>query len=236
MGGIREILVMVLLSVVPELSHDKMTYPLWFQRMPYMEGVYFAIGYAPRYTYLSSSFKEAKENLKKNLAYVRGVIIDGELGFLKENTQIAGVGGTIRDTTDTSGIHPVILDSAVCKDFVLVLGATKKADGWKAHLFNPPPLWFKEIPSSSNFFFAVGTAPLYAYEHDSWLYAEQNARYNLAMEIFTKIKALRKYHNETIQGITVESTSVHLRNVQVLARHIDIKNRSVYVLVGIPKK
>lgn len=214
-------------------SQTNAVYPSWFLKMPVMRGVIFAVGYAPRYAFLSSSFEEARKSLKRELCYAIRTHVKGERAFLKEDLQIAYMGGTFGVTPDTLSVsEPVVLDSAVLKNMVLILGASQQIKDWRKCLFNFDT-WWELFPETANFICDKGIAPIYFYEHHSWEEAEQNARIALAMQISTEIRGFRKFFYDLTSGVTVESTGVYLQRAQIVGRYLDREKETVYVLVSI---
>ena len=149
-------------------SHNN--YPGWFLRMPVQKDTYFAVGYAPVYAYLSSSFKEAKEDVKKQVGFLIETRITGESGFIKGGAEVAYMGETIKEYPDTEaveGINITILDSAVVKGMVLVLAKIGDKLKGKYHLSLSPEKWWEKLPEKKGYLFAVGGSPIYYYEHNS---------------------------------------------------------------------
>ncbi len=194
------------------------------------------MGYSPRYAYDSSSIKEAVKNLKQNLCYTIYTEIKGIEVYIRENKLVAYMGGKIEEVTDSTVLNNFyILDTAFTKDMVILLGATGRVENWADSLFEGGK-WWESLPVKKNYIFAVGSAPFYAYEKNSWLSAEKRARISLAKQVLTYIKSLKKFGPTGIRGVTVESTHVILRGAQILGRYINYEDKIVNVLIGIPLK
>ena len=210
-------------------------YPKWFLRMPvHQNETYFVVGYAPHYAYLSSSFKEAREDIKRESAFIIRTRITGERGFIKGGPETAYMGETIKEYPDTEAVKEInitVLDSVVVKGMVLMLAEIGNKSKKKYHLFSSPTNWWEKLPEQKGYIFAVGGSPIYYYEHNSWKEAEHNARIALAMEIYTGVKSLRAYAGEMNKGITQESVNVVLEGAQIVARHIDKEKGICYVLI-----
>lgn len=214
-------------------EEKEVEYPDWFLRMPYERGAYFAVGYAPRYRSIKSSFEKAKEDLKKQLAFVIKSKITGERGFIEDMY----MGENIKVLPDTESVkifEIVVLDSAIVHDMALVLGMIGSSPDIGYNLFSVKGKWWEKLPEEEGYLFAVGSSPIYYYEHNSWKEAEHNARVSLAMTIETRIKSLHGVSEGLKESITQESVDVILEGAQIVARHIDRQKGACYVLICMP--
>ena len=216
-----------------QLATYAILYPIWFHNMPYKHGTVFAVGYAPIYFDTSASFTEAKKNLKQNLCLAKYCEVAGERAFLRIGTLTAYMGGNITLKYDTACMtNYYVLDSAITADMVLVLGSDKRVDDWQNCILRMGDFWHNSI-ELDNFITDVVAVPLYYYESSSWQEGEKLARVKLATQLYTKIKALQKVHNDIIECVSVESTSVKLMNTQILGRYKDESKGICYLLVGL---
>ena len=218
-------------------------YPHWFTKMPQRPGVIFAVGYSPVYMNIQSSWQEAKDNALLNLARAYFVSVQGEQAFVSRGEGTAYKGSTISEEVDSTlleSLKPKLncLDSARVGGMVIVLVSTMEVqvDDRPTDLKSQEPAWVKELPSNPDYEYARGASPKYLYESTSWLKAERAARIQLAWNRKRKLQRLQRKGEDNLHQVTVESTGVVLRELQIIARWVDPVNGVHWVLAHCPKR
>lgn len=218
-------------------------YPRWFWKMPHNPNAVFAVGYAQTYFYPDSSVKEATENGIKSLAKSVSVRIKGERGFIDtlHGPQFAGedfqevLPEGVLDYVKKN--HKVIATETV-DDITLVLLCIGDAPSLSsAKSFNSRcPSWISKPPKREGFLYSKGQCTPQYHQEDAWQLAEYDARIDLALSLFAKLRSLVKKLDRNLNTITAVKTDVVLNRVQVIERWLDPKNGIPYVLVRMPLK
>ncbi len=219
------------------------SYPRWFLetgRVPCQT----AVGYEKVSIFPDSAVNRAFEQACLNWVRQKQVTIQGGQAFWSTEIGTVWMGSDFYESFDSSRVSIAQnsmqkLDSLISKNMVAVLVGPKEcplADSLKQSVNLaeiPGPEWIKSLPENSHYVYAIGAATEYFYEASSWLEAEYNARLNLAREVFTRIQSLQKV---TTAGEEVrhEETKVVLRNLRIVARWLDLKNKIFYVLIRMP--
>jgi len=222
-------------------------YKLWFLEQGSLNCTGTAVGYAKRSYYNdSTAFGIATENAYKNFAIQNQVTISGEQAFWTTETGNAWMGSDIKEVYDTNETKIItrnvsLVDTMISEDFVAILIGDRECELSSLDKFvafnnsSMPPAWIDTKPQERDYYYAVGIAPEYYYESNSWMEAEKRARLNLARILFTKIESLQK-KDIGGQDIKKEKLSVELKEISFVARWKDEKNKICYVLAKVPKQ
>lgn len=194
-------------------------YPAWFAGPVAIPNGVAAVGYAPRYDSLGSSFAEAYEDAAQALARSAHTRMRIERAVQTIGTE-TDLGGEFvqEEGTEAGDLAPVRLDSTVVGDMVLMLVATRRPPealpaGTVAIDDRPPAAELRAGAVT-----ATGVAPLYLYEHSSWREAEARARRALAFTVSASQRSLRRSADGDEAGVAVIGANVELVGIQVLAR------------------
>ena len=207
-------------------------YPSWFVETPVRENAVFAVGYAPIYGHIESSYEEAHLDARANLGLAHRASIRGDQAFEARSGEVAYRGSNIKQLADSSlSVRTAFLDTVVVGRTMLVLAASAKgAVDDKPIEITVAPGWLTELPVGGGLDYAVGRAPRYFREATSWQRAEAAARSELArMQVVRSMQLSRKTGSE-LSEITVEEINVVLERPQIVARHIDAGTGVHYVL------
>jgi hypothetical protein len=219
-------------------------YPMWFFNPP-TGSTTFAVGYSAEHAYLDSATRAATREAATNYAKSQQVQIAGEQGLATLAVGTITVGSTIKEYYDTTEADRLagrlkVVDyfkrgGAVALlasiDSVANIPGLKRVDAAMV----PTPSWTTSVPEKEGYLYNSGLATLYYNEFNSWLEAEQKARINLALTVYTKVKFLgKKVDNSYFREFQVEETNVTLHGIEIVARWKDVKNQICYVLMRVP--
>jgi len=219
------------------------TYPEWFWNMPYSDNTLFAVGFSETSIYHPESSEEsAIEDGLKSLAKFLAVRIKSE------DRSFTSLGMDIQDfTDDPENIAPETEEyvkenyTAIAKfvspknTFILLkLGREDSSkDILSSGLTGVPsrPLWVTDPPKDERYIYATGESNLYLREIDSWKKAERNAIIALAFIVDAKVKSLIADSEMESYNTSSISTDTELKNVQLISRWKDEKQKTCHVLV-----
>jgi len=222
-------------------------YKLWFLEQGSLNCTDTAVGYAKRSYYNdSTAIIIATQNAYKNFVVQNRVNISGEQAFWTTEIGNAWMGSDIKEVYDTNrssiiSRNVILLDRMLSNDFVAILISDRECELSPLNKFVVSinslmrPAWVDIKPQESDYYYAVGIAPEYYYESNSWMEAEKRARLNLARILYTKIESLQKKNIGT-QEIKKEKLSVELKEITFVARWKDEIKKICYVLNKIPKQ
>ena len=136
-----------------------------------------------------------------------------------------------------------IVDSIQTENITIALIAEKKNININRNLINieneQKPEWIKNIPQLNGFFYSVGQSEDYYFTTSSWDIAEKSAILGLARRKFQYIKSdyTREQSNflDNVVDLRKEIVFAHLKNIEILSRWYDIKNKIYYVLARCDK-
>lgn len=234
---------MTLLTESQNFRHAELAYPSWFWQMPKDSLATFAVGYARRYVRLEASFAHARQQSFWQLVYSQKVAVKTDQELFNrsgQNRLIRFTESQRLDSTLAAMIAPdfSILDSAVVGDIVLALAVFPQRDYRNIYWRSPPasarPRWVDTLPDETVAIYAIGTSPLYYYEHHSWERAEANARYQLALAVLTHLESITWRTERSFQMWSQSESSMILRHAVVVSRWLDTANRQCYVLCRMP--
>lgn len=242
----RRILLAILftgLLLLPLLSLQAQSYPVWFLRQGVLNCSRVTVGYANVGFYHDSSVALAYREACDALVRQRSTRIFGGQAFWSTEYGTFWMGDDFREEFAAFGGSVgelKLLDTAVTSNVVLVLASDPDcivAPQMRAVLnLNRvmAPTWTSSPPDDKHYYYAVGLAPEYFYETSSWREAERLARRNLARAVHVTVKGLQKVSGEG-QEVRHEELSVTLRNIEVVARWRDTQKKIFYVLARMPK-
>lgn len=194
-------------------------FPSWFVRPPALSNGVLAVGYAPRYEDLASSYAEALSDARVTLARNAHTVLRVEQAVERIGTQTdLGAEYVTEVGADTADVAAVPLDSAVVGDVVVMLVASRRPrdlalSSERVSITAPPT-----AEERGGFVTATGVAPTYLYEHSSWREAEARARRALAFTITSNQRAIRRSEGADDQGASVVGANVELVGIQVVGR------------------
>ena len=240
--------VLLLLNTLPfcwqeQMSQPVTVYPAWFWEMPVDSGATFAVGYARRYTRIDTSYVYARRNSVWQLVRTMQVTIEASQELYNQFGQNRLIGLQEVESIDSSlalniAANFSVVDSAVVGDMVLSLakfsGYNDFQVGTDRMMPSKRPQWIDAVPKDESGIYAVGTAPLYYYEHHSWERAEANARFQLAYSLGTKIENVNWKEKASMQAWSEAKTAIQLRHAIIVQRWLDWQNRQCYVLCRMP--
>lgn len=218
-------------------------YPAWFWEMPVDSSATFAVGYARRYARIDTSYVYARRNSVWQLIRAMQVTIDANQELYNQFGQNKLIGLQEVESIDSTLASDItgnfsIVDSAVVGDMVLSLALFSGDTDFQIFKERIPPSkrpqWIDTIPQDQSAIYAVGTAPLYYYEHHSWERAEANARLQLAYTLASQIQSVNWKEKASMQTWSEAKASIQLRNVTIVQRWLDCLNRQCYVLCRMP--
>lgn len=237
-------LITLLFHWQPQKPQSIPTYPAWFWEMPADSHAVFAVGYARRYSRIDTSYAHARRNSIWQLVRAMEVTIEASQELYNRFGQNRLIGLQEVVSIDSSlGANILanfcIIDSAVVGDMVVSLA---KSPGNSDHNFieaqiQPSlqrPNWIDTYPRDSSAIHAVGTAPLFYYEHHSWERAEANARLQLAYTIASQIQSVNLQDKASMETWSEAKASIKLRNAAIIKRWLDWQNRQCFVLCRMP--
>lgn len=209
-------------------------YPAWFLAAPESR-VLTSVGIAPRYATDSTSVAEATERALEALA----LAIKSRVSVQMATEAYANVrdfrGEDYQETALADPGHAaVVLDTAFLDKVVMVLVGTSRiaVDRHRVQMPDSVPSWVSTPPAStSTGSIALGTAPMYFYEQNSWIEAEARGRKAAAYDAATKIRTLSRSNNGDFTSVTVQSADAMLEGAQVVRRWRDA--RAAYVLLRV---
>lgn len=233
-------------------------FPRWFFESPRADHMIFAVGYAGAYADWSAAMEEATEDARERLERARRSQIDVErLYYAPRSQQLQFKGAQFNEHARDSLEHVAIVDSAQAGGMTLVLAAGRRSGtgsgpgaptespppskllgsirlGQSALMVAPfadPPAWVSGHSSAhGSRLQAVGIAPRYYYQINSWKAAERHGRQQLAYRAVTRISELERGVGQSgKQTVTAISSNVELVNVEVRARWFG--DGACYVLV-----
>ncbi len=218
-------------------------YPVWFWEMPVDSSATFAVGYARRYARIDTSYAYARRNCIWQLLRSMQVTIEASQELFNQFGQNKLIGLQEVESIDSSLASTInenfsIIDSAVVGDMVISLAQISGNTNFQ--IVNDPiapsqrPQWIDTVPQADSVIYAVGTAPLYYYEHHSWERAEANARFQLAYALGTKIQSMNWMEQASMKTWSEAKASIQLRRATVVKRWLDWLNRQCYVLCRMP--
>ncbi|MCC7430114.1 LPP20 family lipoprotein [bacterium] len=223
------------LNVSPEISFED--YPTWFLTPPKNNEV-LGVGYSEKYFFESGSQKIALENAKQNYSLFSGIEISGERLTANANFEFGSYDYyEEKPLNDFSNSKVFVVSSFVFQDSYFALVGKKEnieIDETFERLSEKMPLEFIELPDSKDLIYAVGSSQTENFSRDFpvWLEAERNARISLAERICGKLSNLTKVENGFSESFTsTKVESVTLRNIEVVKRWKDCKQKIYYVLV-----
>lgn len=209
-------------------------YPQWFIRMPAGPAIT-AAGVAPRYATDSSSIIEATERAREALELSMRSLVAVESATEAYAGQRAFQGENYQETALAAiGVRMVVLDTAFLENLVIVVVAASAVPVDKDLVSMPlsAPDWVGSPPrATGGESVALGSAPLYLYEHNSWVEAEARARRAAAFDATTRLRTLERSHNGDYSAVTVSSTRAVLEGARVIGRWRN--DRMVYVLMRV---
>lgn len=235
--------ILVIAAATPRLlpAQRSLVYPMWFvQPTAGDPGSTVAVGMAQKYVTLSTSIAEATTAAHRGVllsrrSRVRVDMLMQTVGSAKERR-----GESYEETplADSSGIKFVELDTAVVGDVVMVLSGTSSSipvDRTLVGLSTTPPAWVTTPPRADGSLNVVGSAPVYFYEHNSWVEAEARARRAAAFEFTSTSRDLfrtdRTEVGKDVSGVSSMSTDAVLDHAVIVARWRD--KRVAYVLLRV---
>jgi hypothetical protein len=220
------------------------TYPRWFleqgRLLPASHVGYAQVGY-----YRDSVVGYALRNACENAARSASSQITGkrehwatEIGTFVMDDDVSETFDTSAAARTTCGL--IVADSMLLNSMMIVLAvpgevmvpATARTPIRIAAA--QPPSWIQALPEEAGFIYSSGLSAEYFYEKSSWLRAEQMARKNLAFSVYTQLKSLQRVAEQGVEK-SREEVSVGLRDIEVVARWRDVKNRIMHVLVRMPR-
>lgn len=233
----------ILLCGQETTSRSIAVYPTWFWEMPVDSSATFAVGYARHYTRIDTSYAYARRNCIWQLLRSMQVTIDASQELFNQVGQNKLIGFQEVESIDSSLASAInenftIIDSAVVGDMVISLAQFSGNTNFQivkdriAPSQRPP--WIDTLPQEDSVIYAVGTAPLYYYEHHSWDRAEANARFQLAYTLGTKIQSMNWMEQASMKTWSEAKASIQLRQTTVVKRWLDWSNRQCYVLCRMP--
>jgi hypothetical protein len=222
-------------------------YPRWFTDQGKLDDKTVAVGYAPHYFNTDSAIKIAFKNACENFARNKFLKIKGGQEFWSTEAGIFFLGDDIVESYDTNQYYNAInsfkvFDTLITEDLIVILvfdsnfvsSSISDREIISQNIISRE--WFKSPPIDSIYYYAIGIAPEYFYETSSWMEAERLARLNLARQIYSKLESIQKFAFQEGQEIRSEEISVILKDVQVIQRLRDVKNKIFSVLVRSPRK
>ncbi len=204
------------------------------------------VGYANPSFYPDSAVQYATRNARENFARQFFSNYYGEQAFWSTESGTYWLGSTMAEQFDSSQIDLVSnllipLDTLISAELISVILGTS---GFLSNTFLKkeyflatmnPPAWIETLPQNLHYIYAVGVAPQFYYEANSWKAAEQMAFRNLAHSIYTSLTVLQKNAAQG-QEIRHEIVDAALQNVQTVARWRNMQENVFYVLIRIPKQ
>lgn len=226
-----------------QTSQSVPAYPAWFWETPVDSGATFAVGYARRYARIDTSYAYARRNSLWQLVRAMQVTIDASQELYNQYGQNRLIGLQEIESIDSSLASDIsenfsIVDSAVVGDMVVSLakfsGHNDFQVGTDRMMPSKRPQWIDAVPKDVSGIYAVGTAPLYYYEHHSWERAEINACFQLAYTMASQIQSVNWKEKASMQTWSETKAAIQLRNVIIVKRWLDPLNRQCYVLCRMP--
>lgn len=226
-------------------STQAQVYPPWFLDQQRTQCGPTVVGYAHASFYPDSSAAQAIRDGSERWARLRQTVVEGGQAFWSTEIGTAWMGSSIQEHFDTTSVAQALtslapLDTLFSEGLVAVLlgepGCVLAPSLRRREAIErvSAPEWTERLPQEPGVVYAVGVAPQYHYEMSSWDEAEQRARLNLARTMNVKVKELQKVGVDT-QEIKNEELSVILRDVQLVARWRDVKEKVFYVLARMPQ-
>jgi hypothetical protein len=223
-------------------------YPSWFWEMPADSASTFAVGYARRYARIDTSFAYARRHSVWQLVRSQQVAVDAGHELHQQFGQSRLIRLTESERIDSTQAPTIaagfnIVDSAVVGDMVVALavfpGSSNTGSSNISSQSNrtPPsarPRWVETLPEEESAIYAIGTSPLYYYEHHSWERAEADARRQLAFALTARIRSVNWQAGSRMQTWSESQSSVTLRHAVVVNRWLDMASRQCYVLCRMP--
>jgi hypothetical protein len=222
------IVIFMYMNIESDGRHND-SYPGWFLKPPRVNNRLFAVGYSPKYYYITNSYNTARQNAMRHLALFNCERMCSHA--LYQNHPGYGTmfkGRQIEEIPSSDSLHYVVIDSAVVNETVLFLIAddsikTALAKNWE-RITAQPPSWLAQLPQDCDYIYGVGIAPIFYGESDSWLAAERESRIDLAANTCVHIRALTKVHDESMQQVLDANVEVMLRHIEILSRWRDQAN------------
>lgn len=187
----------------------------------------FAVGYARRYARIDTSYVYARRNSVWQLIRAMQVTIDANQELYNQFGQNKLIGLQEVESIDSSLASDItgnfsIVDSAVVGDMVLSLALLSGDTNFLIFKERIPPSkrpqWIDTIPQDKSIIYAVGTAPLYYYEHHSWERAEANARYQVAYAIASQIQSIDWKEKASMETWSEAKTKIELQQAKIIKR------------------
>lgn len=151
-----------------QTSQSIPAYPAWFWEIPIDNTTIFAVGYAPRYARIDTSYAYARRNSIWQLVRSQQVAIDASQELHNQFGQHRLIGLKEVESIDSTLALAIqgnfnIVDSAVVGDMVLSLALLSGDTNFLIFKERIPPSkrpqWIDTIPQDKSIIYAVGTAP-----------------------------------------------------------------------------
>jgi hypothetical protein len=218
----------------------------WFTDQPLSGGSKYAVGYAERSYYKdTSALKNAFLNACLNYTIEMNVRILGASAYWSTENGTYSMGSNVHEEFDTTSVEKAandmkIIDTLFYDKFLVVLignSAPSSDETWfkESQYLSEKPAWIETLPGGDNFYYSLGSAPVYYYESNSWLEAECRARKALAQMVCSKTMEIEKQLDQSGEQIKNEEVSVGLKNLEIVHRWKDSKERICHVLYRMPK-
>ena len=178
-------------------------YPEWFLNTDIISCQTSSVGLAARSYYKdTTAIKRATSDAIDNFFMQQNLSLDGSQGYWSTEMGNAWMGNDFIMKIDSSEYNMIkettsILDTFINSNLVMVLCGQKECIPNRISKHTVlidtlnRPRWTEIIPKSTDYYYAIGVAPVYLYEFHSWESAQKNAILNLAREIQTSIKSLQ---------------------------------------------
>ncbi len=217
-------------------SDSSQLMPNWFWRTNISGGSRLAVGYAPQYFNLATSYDEAFKDAALRLFIDRNCRVTGGRGSISDGSVVFSIGSNMHIIVDTSGFanyqaQLVRIDSVSSSMGIVAMLVGEKYIKVNKHLFPPPPVSDIQSTSKTNALNGLGSACFYYQMTSSWREAENVARLEAALATSIRFRDIKLAENAaSIEAILLE-VDVQLYNIRTVARTIDFNNKIVWVKV-----
>jgi|GEM_PF-1391838 len=209
--------------------------PGWFWRTTVEINTHLAVGYAPVYYNLATSYDAAFDDAALRMFTDRRCRIVGERGSAWEGSAVMSLGSNLRIEADTAGFAVfksglARLDSISSAGLAAMLVGTRITQVDKMP-HPPPPIRDIQLSTNPTVITGLGSALLYHQPASSWLEAERTARLEAAMAAATRMRGEAADIGSSSLKTTLIEVDVQMKNIRTIARTIDTLNKTVWIKV-----